>query len=800
MTPRFLKLTVLLAVFALQTPAGATHIAGGEITYKYLDSNTYLVRLTMFVDCYNGSHGAISLDSTAIIAYYDASGYQLINYDEIRRSQPTRIYGKHYNCVKFTTDACVDQYIYEYEKTIDPGDNGVIIAFQRCCRNGTITNIVNPQDVGATYWAFIPPDTVVQQNSSPYFTKLPPNFLCTNAPLIFDHSAIDPDGDSLVYSLDIPYNGANRFNPRPVPPSSPPFANIVYLSPYSGTNMMGTKAALRIHPVTGELRVTPELTGQFVVGIKVSEYRNGRLISETLRDYQFNVYACEFETQANFINPERVCKDTVYFTDQSTKATYYYWDFGIDYLSNDTSHQVNPFWTYPDNGNYKVTLIVGNQDCLDTFYNYVTIVHADSIHAQFEAFPTSGCDELNLCVTNTSDETPDWYWDWGDGSPVLHNINPDCHLYDKPGKYYPAITIIDSAKCNISDIYTTEVEVFDKPIADFVLDKADCEGRIWLTDRSSGSTGNYWYMNGLDSTIYNETQTEVKYNSSGDYTIYLYVSNGNCTDTAEMDVTIDLENVVSAQILPKTDPGCAPVLVHFTAPTGKTGFNIWDMGDGVLFTDTMLSSYLYTKPGTYTIKYTVTDTSSCNIYDEMEFTITISGQPEADFFPEIDNCFGKVRFINESTGGSAYLWNFGDGSYAKSTNPEHLFTRAGSHTITLTVDTPGPCPATIVKSIDLQFAGLHELVLPNIFTPNADQLNDCYLISGVNTGCYDYTFIVYNRWGEKVFETNDMTACWNGATPDGTPYPAGTYFSIFQFRESGTDQTHKFSGTITLIR
>ena len=778
----------------------ATHIAGGEITYKYLDTNKYLVRLTLFVDCFNGSTGAIALDSNAVFAYFDADTDTLINFDEIERSNPTRIEELHYNCVKFTSDACVDRYIYEYEKSIDPGRSGIIIAFQRCCRNGTITNLLNPQDAGATYWAYIPPDTVVSVNSSPYFTELPPNFLCTNAPLIFDHSAIDPDGDSLAYTLVSPFDGADPFNPRPVPASNPPYSEVIYRSPYNISQMMGAKSGLTIDVNSGELRVTPESIGQFVVGIKVSEYRNGVLLSEVIRDYQFNVYNCEFETQANFINPDRVCHDTVYFKDKSSKAQYYSWDFGVTTRSDDTSSAVNPYWLYPDDGKYKVTLIVGNLDCMDTFYNFVTIVHADSIHALFDPGSTNACDELNICVENQGDKTPDWYWDWGDGSAPIHNKDTLCHLYDSFGTYLLTLSIIDSTKCNIADTFSVPLQVFESPVAGFIFDTLGCNGLVSVQNESEKYTSLKWYFEGLEILKFDEENPSVNYIQNGTFNIELTVYNDNCSDTTHDSVEIDLNNFVSADILPQPGSGCAPVIVNFSTPSGVKGYNTWDMGDGNRFTDTMISSYEYTSEGTYTITFEVTDSSSCNRSDRFEYTFTVEAEAEPGFVTTVDECSGEVILENNTTGGKEDLWNFGDGVYSTDYSTEHIYTRSGTYKITLHVDSTANCPSSVSKVIDLDFAGLSELFIPNIFTPNDDSRNDCYSISGVKYDCYDYSFILYNRWGELVFESDDIRECWDGNTRDGKPFPEGTYFAIYLFKESGSDVTHNFSGTITLIR
>ncbi|MES2284804.1 MAG: PKD domain-containing protein [Bacteroidota bacterium] len=138
-------------------------------------------------------------------------------------------------------------------------------------------------------------------NSNPIFTLFPPIFVCAGQPFTFDHSATDANGDSLVYSLYTPYNGENGPSySLTIPPATldPTFSGntavftpIVWLPGYSALNPLGGPP-LNLNASTGLLTGTPPMIGKFVVGVKVKEYRNGVYLSQTLRDFQFNVVNC----------------------------------------------------------------------------------------------------------------------------------------------------------------------------------------------------------------------------------------------------------------------------------------------------------------------------------------------------------------------------------------------------------------------------------------------------------------------------------------------------------------------------
>ena len=163
------------------------------------------------------------------------------------------------------------------------------MAYQRCCRLSSLTNIISPDRTGITLYATIP-DSVYIENSSPVFNNLPFTLLCENVPFTFDNSATDADVDSLVYSLCTPLNGGSMSVPAPDPPSNPPYDSISWLPPYSLSNLMGG-SPFTINQQTGLLSGTPNSAGVFNYGVCVSEYRNGIYLGNTMRDFQVTVFS-----------------------------------------------------------------------------------------------------------------------------------------------------------------------------------------------------------------------------------------------------------------------------------------------------------------------------------------------------------------------------------------------------------------------------------------------------------------------------------------------------------------------------
>jgi hypothetical protein len=396
--------------------AEATHIVGGEITYKRIIDNTYEIKLKLYVDCFNGDPAAIASDNFANFSVFDADSGYLLNYlcQSVARNLPIRVSKTNYNCIKISPDACVDAYEYVTSMELPPRKSGYIISFQRCCRNNTILNLVNPLSTGENIWTRINDTTDFGYNSSPAFKNLPPNFLCTNTPLIFDHSAIDPDGDSLVYEFFHPYTGANQGVPRPTfaQYQTPPFTKVVFESGYTFPVAIPSSPGISLNRNTGLLKITPTLPGQFVVGIVVKEYRNGKLVGFTQRDYQFNVQNCVFETTSAFNSPSVNCNREVFFTNNSQNADSYFWEYGDSTTAADTSIIKDGYYRYPTPGSFLVKLVAKKGNCVDSINKLVTVF--DRIHFNLPS------DSL-ICREQSIKIKPDTFYNtsiytWSDGS------------------------------------------------------------------------------------------------------------------------------------------------------------------------------------------------------------------------------------------------------------------------------------------------------------------------------------------------------------------------------------------------
>lgn len=201
--------------------------------------------------------------------------------------------------VQYTNIACVIDELQTsrvfYSSVINLNPNlyadpeGYYIQWERCCRNASIKNIVNPIGTGMTYVLEIPPlmkDGKIFKNSSPVLFKPLSDYACINQLYYTEFTGTDPDGDSLVYSLTTPLNSSAQIA-VPIPQPKPHF-NIAFASGYWEGNMIPGIPPLKISN-NGLLTVAPGETGLYVFAIKVEEFRDGVKIGEVRRDFQMLV-------------------------------------------------------------------------------------------------------------------------------------------------------------------------------------------------------------------------------------------------------------------------------------------------------------------------------------------------------------------------------------------------------------------------------------------------------------------------------------------------------------------------------
>ncbi|HEY4798139.1 MAG TPA: gliding motility-associated C-terminal domain-containing protein, partial [Bacteroidia bacterium] len=160
-----------------------------------------------------------------------------------------------------------------------------------------------------------------------------------------------------------------------------------------------------------------------------------------------------------------------------------------------------------------------------------------------------------------------------------------------------------------------------------------------------------------------------------------------------------------------------------------------------------------------------------------------------------DYCGGNfIQFKDSSLNAISWNWNFGDTYTSALQNPSHTYSASGTFSVTLTTSNSIGCPNT--KDTVVIVPPFSQLYIPTSFTPNGDGNNDIYYVFGK---CLtDMTFRIYDRWGEKIFETTDVNTGWDGMYK-GEKENAGVFIYSFEGTLTTGEKVNQ-KGNITLIR
>lgn len=370
---KHLPLWIFFKLFLLANlPAFASHIVGGELYYDYLGNNQYRIYLNLYRNC--SCTGCAPYGNPEYITIFNSSGDTVAQPAMPLPPVDTLAAGYEQPCFVLNPDICTELATYQVVITLPPLTGGYDIVYQRCCRSTAVINLVANE--GATFTAHIPGPEVADSNSSPRFTGVSLTYFCVNYPFSVSYSAYDPDGDSLVYSLCSPLDGADQNSDCPDPspnaapgcptaPPPPPYTPNQFVNPYSVsdfTNVPSDSNNLSIDPVTGLLTGIPDQVGVFDVTVCVQEFRHGTLLSTVSYDFQYPITQCNIDGPIQVINHGYPCPHYDTLSVPSAGAALVTW-INADSTIRDTGFTFIPTVT----GVYTATVILTSGCVLSSY-------------------------------------------------------------------------------------------------------------------------------------------------------------------------------------------------------------------------------------------------------------------------------------------------------------------------------------------------------------------------------------------------------------------------------------------------
>jgi gliding motility-associated-like protein len=232
------------------------------------------------------------------------------------------------------------------------------------------------------------------------------------------------------------------------------------------------------------------------------------------------------------------------------------------------------------------------------------------------------------------------------------------------------------------------------------------------------------------------------------------------------------------------------------------GIYLWNFGDGS-FSNQSRPSHVFSKAGTFEVMLSHSSVGGGTIQNKPAADrIVIHEIPEASFKflkQEYDHTVPSVHFENRSQGAASYHWDFGDGQTSEVAHPDHIFKKAGDHTVVLTVTNTKGCTDRSERTIHIDSG--YNLLATSTFSPNGDGVDDVFIPEALRSLGVRFKLSIHDpRTGQLVYETTDAQRPWNGRIANkGDWCTTGDYVWMVEMKD-GEKLGGTYNGTIGLLR
>ena len=721
---RVLPLFFVIAFFFINQPAEASHLVGGDLSVDRLDSNRYEITLNYFFDC-GGNPGAFASDTPPTVNYESAkcgqSGSTNLSSIKGTGKDIAPICSKRSSRCQAGNTKGIQNWKFRDTVTLPQQCTDWKFYWYEDARSEAITTLQNPGNESLYLEARINNDSF-PGNNVPEFTNSPVAFICKGQDFVFNNGVVDPEGDSLVYSLYKPKSYEQNFFG---PDSSVP---VSYKSGYSYQQPLKSSPPVSIDSSTGDVKLSPTKIDTTVLGVRVEEFDStGTLKSSILRDIQVIITSCSSPSapdltgvsdSADQYNSTNVNFDTTvcpgqpvnFFVNASepngNDTLYMAWNGTIpgatfQVFQDSTTSPYGKFsWTPPNpnagSGIQRNTFTVSVRDNNCPYYTeisrgfVVNVVPSKTVDLGDTAYVA--CDDslkLKPRVKGASADSNLTY-DWSTGA------KGDSIYIQEPGRY--AVTVRDSGNCPITDSITVlpSLDPSYRISSSFAADRGCVNDSTQFTDSSQSEEAvvNSWDWEFGDGDTSDLQNPKHKFGDTGNYAVQLIVADTNgCQDTLNQSIAIDSKPRAAFAV----NPACSRDSSTFTDQSSISKGTIrsfqWKFGDG----DSIRKAspqHVYDTGALYTASLEVATRGGCR--DTARQTFRIDPKPRADFTSD-NTCIGlKTQFAEQATieaedSVTGYQWQLRPGVSASSPDPATTYNSQGIYNVSMTATSSNGC-------------------------------------------------------------------------------------------------------------
>jgi len=493
--------------------------------------------------------------------------------------------------------------------------------------------------------------------------------------------------------------------------------------------------------------------------------------------------------------------DTLVLTTDSLPGATYTWTEPSGITANGTVLTINNVTT-ANSGNY---IISGyNPGACELIPDTVTITVITTPSAPTILTNSPLCPGDTLLAQTPLNGAFTFHWDFNNGNQFQNDSISIPNL--TPGSY--PVTLYSNLGTCISPMSYDTITVYSPPSVLFNGPQEVCGTQInfippsYQTDPNDPLQFFQWFnangVLGTGDSLNNVTAPNGAY-ASLNYWVTINTANG-CTATDTFTITYQPYPLAPLSVSTPCDGESAiftTQLAWNTTPPPNTNCQYaLTFGDGQNDNAPNVT-HVYDTTGTYTAVLTVTSAWGCTTSDTA--TVLITAVPVLS--PVVETSCGQLGSFSVTMTLDNYtydslLWNIpGVGSF-NSTSFVHTFENPGNFIASLLIAGSNNCdytfnvPFTILPSVTLD-----NLEIPNVVTPNGDQINDALVLNNLFVDCTSFDIVILNRWGNVVYEMNNTSTPFSGKDQEGKDLDSGVYFYKLT-----TNDNKVVSGHITVIR
>ena len=465
----------------------------------------------------------------------------------------------------------------------------------------------------------------------------------------------------------------------------------------------------------------------------------------------------------------------VTFANNSIGGDLFQWTYGTGLNSTETAteHTVEYYNPTPNVVTYTAVLTVSTDaGCSSQDVTFVEVL--PEVEARIEGGMT-GCSPLEVNFLNLSDGAVTYEWNFGDGDQSATTHANHTFTTDPGEDATYTVSMIARSVFGCTDTAEVSVHVFAQPVADFVTSSTQLtfpETDITFSNTSvHGENTDFFWTFGDGQVSYNEHPETHVYDTWGTYDITLEVDNGYCSSVASTAVQIVAPSPTIG--FSGGGTGCAPLTVQFENESTYASSYRWVFSDGSERSDDS-PVHVFTEPGVYDVTLYVEGYEGTELVEAHSAVVEVYPTAEAAFTLNPNHVMvpgQPVFFLNLSEGATEYAWDFGDGASSIAETPIHEYREAGVYDVTLTANNAWGCSTTytLPEAVLAEAGGL--MVFPTAFTPSSTGSNGGYydptgydndVFRPMHVGVESYELMVFTKWGEMIFFSNDVNVGWDG--------------------------------------